>query len=107
MGGFTPGPWKSNCFLVVATSRPGGLHGGQEICHTGGGRTNGDEAEANAALIAAAPTQHEEMVRYLPILERAEADPEIWNKLTAGTGIATANGYRHAINQALGKKDGQ
>lgn len=58
-----------------------------------------------ARLIAVAPLQHDEMVRYLPILERAEADPEIWNKLTAGTGIATANGYRHAINQALGRKD--
>lgn len=41
-----------------------------------------------------------EMARYLPILERAEANPEIWAKLTAGTGIATANGYRHAMKLA-------
>lgn len=57
---------------------------------------------ANARLIAAAPTQHEEMVRFLPIIERAEADPELWAKLTAGTGIATANAYRAAIARATG-----
>lgn len=54
----------------------------------------------NARLIAAAPTQHEEMVRFLPIIERAESDPELWTRLTAGTGIATANGYRAAIAKA-------
>jgi hypothetical protein len=43
---------------------------------------------------------HGEMIRYLIILERAEADPEIWAKLTACTGIATINGYRHAIELA-------
>ncbi len=40
-----------------------------------------------------------EMVRYLPVIERAEQDPELWARLTAGTGIATANGYREAIRK--------
>lgn len=61
-----------------------------------------EEAKANARLIAAAPTQNEEMLRYLPIIERAEADPELWQRLTEGTGIATANGYRAAIAKAKG-----
>ena len=51
---FTPGPWKSNCFLVTDTSGVG-MYGGREICHTGGGRGTSDESEANARLIAAAP----------------------------------------------------
>jgi hypothetical protein len=60
-------------------------------------------AEANARLIAAAPDQHAEMKRYLPILERAEADPQLWERLTAGLGIATLNGYRAAIAKAEGR----
>lgn len=56
--------------------------------------------EDDARLIAAAPTQHEELVRFLPIIERAEADPELWARLTEGTGIATANAYRAAIQKA-------
>jgi hypothetical protein len=39
-----------------------------------------------------------EMKRYLPVLERAEADPELWQRLTQGTGIATLNGYRNALS---------
>ena len=58
------------------------------------------EAKANARLIAAAPEQHAEMLRYLPVLERAEAEPELWERLTAGLGIATLNGYRAAIAKA-------
>ena len=61
-----------------------------------------DETRANARLIAAAPEQHAEMLRYLPVLERAEADPELWERLTAGLGIATLNGYRAAIAKATG-----
>ena len=38
--------------------------------------------------------------RYLEVLERAEAEPELWARLTAGTGIATLNGLRHAISKA-------
>jgi hypothetical protein len=41
-----------------------------------------------------------EMERILPVLERAEADPDIWHRLTAGTGIATLNGFRTALRQA-------
>lgn len=58
------------------------------------------EREANARLIAAAPTQHEEMLRFLPVIERAEADPDLWARLTDGLGIATANAYRAAIAKA-------
>ncbi len=59
--------------------------------------------EGIARLISAAPTQYEEMLRYLPIIERAEADTELWERLTDGTGIATANGYRAAIAKATGE----
>jgi hypothetical protein len=48
--------------------------------------------EMTAALV-------NEMIRYLPVIEEAESNPEIWNKLTKGTGIATANGYRAAIKK--------
>lgn len=58
------------------------------------------EAFANASLITAAPDQHEEMVRHLTILERLEADPELWARMTKGTGIATLNAYRAAIAKA-------
>jgi hypothetical protein len=44
-----------------------------------------------------------EMLRYLPLIERAEADPALWARLTAGTGIATANGYRAAVGKATAK----
>lgn len=37
---------------------------------------------------------------YLPILERAENRPEILNELVCGTGVATMNAYRKAIEQA-------
>lgn len=56
-------------------------------------------------LIAAARLQHQEMQRYLPVLERAEADPALWDSLTAGLGIATLAGYRHAIATAEGKHE--
>jgi hypothetical protein len=41
----------------------------------------------------------EEMKRYLPVIEALENEPELWNRFTKGTGIATANGYRNAISQ--------
>lgn len=63
-----------------------------------------EEEYSNLLLLAAAPDQHSEMLRYLPVLERAEADPEIWEKLTAGLGIATLNGYRAAIAKATGEE---
>ncbi len=50
-------------------------------------------------LFAASPVLLAEMVRYLPVIERAEQDPELWARLTTGTGIATANGYREAIRK--------
>jgi hypothetical protein len=41
----------------------------------------------------------EEMKRYLPVIEALENEPELWNRFTKGTGIATANGYRNAISK--------
>lgn len=43
-----------------------------------------------------------ELQRFLPVIEAAEKDPEVWALLTQGTGIATANGYRNAISRAQG-----
>lgn len=59
----------------------------------------------NAFLIAAAPDMYEEMRRYLPVLERLEAEPELWFRFTEGTGIATLNGYRHALRKAEGEEE--
>lgn len=44
-----------------------------------------------------------EMKRHLPILERIMDMPELWESITGGTGIATLNGYRAAIEG--GKND--
>lgn len=57
---FTPGPWVANCFLIVAPDAFGpnsGMYGGLEIAHTGmiGRNKPGEQAEADARLIAAAP----------------------------------------------------
>jgi hypothetical protein len=90
---FTPGPWgKVGCAILcdgIDIARVYQPYGVSDETHT-----------ANARLIAAAPTQHAELLRYLPVLERAEADPELWARLTAGTGIATLNGYRAALAKA-------
>lgn len=40
-----------------------------------------------------------EMLRYLPLIEKAERWSSTWAFLTEGTGIATANGYRAALQQ--------
>lgn len=40
-----------------------------------------------------------EMLRYLPLIEKAEQYRHTWTFLTEGTGIATANGYRAALQQ--------
>ena len=54
-------------------------------------------ARALAAAERDAALMRQEMKRYLPIIERAESDTETWTLLTLGTGVATANGYRHAL----------
>ena len=56
MAEFTTGPWKNNCFRVVAPGVPGGMYGGREVCDTGQGRGSSEECEANAILIAQAPS---------------------------------------------------
>jgi hypothetical protein len=38
-----------------------------------------------------------EMKRYLPVLEAMESNHSGWEWYTAGTGIATLNGYRAAL----------
>lgn len=40
-----------------------------------------------------------EMLRYLPVINMAEKYHHTWAFLTEGTGIATANGYRAALQQ--------
>lgn len=40
-----------------------------------------------------------EMLRYLPLIEKAEQYHHTWSFLTEGTGIATANSYRAALQQ--------
>lgn len=40
-----------------------------------------------------------EMLRYLPVINKAEQYHHTWAFLTEGTGIATANGYRAALGQ--------
>jgi len=39
------------------------------------------------------------MLRYLPIIEKAERWASTWAFVTEGTGIATANSYREALQQ--------
>lgn len=39
------------------------------------------------------------MLRYLPIIDRAERYHHTWAFLTGGTGISTANSYREALQQ--------
>jgi hypothetical protein len=40
-----------------------------------------------------------EMRRHLEILERAERDRFLWDRLATGTGVATLNGYRAALEE--------
>ncbi len=108
MSKHTHGPWIRDDKLVYAIMHAG-WRKGEELFKNRfwtwvyfDNDVSDEEAESTCCLIAAAPTQHEEMLRYLPIIERAEADPELWERLTAGTGIATANGYRAAIAKATG-----
>ena len=53
--------------------------------------------KAEVAQSARIAKLESEMRRYLPVIERAEQVPGLWGELTAGTGIATANGYRAAL----------
>ena len=99
MSKYTSGPW--HVVEGAAYSQIEAMDG-PLICFAA---SNNWDGKANARLIAAAPDQHQQMLRYLPIIERAESDPKIWHKLTAGLGIATANGYRAAIAKATGGEE--
>jgi hypothetical protein len=113
----TPGPWtvkhseSKTAFNVIGAA----LGGKYKIARCPYLSTNGmypetdrrdkAEAEANAQLIAGSPTLLSEMKRYLPVFELLEKnEPEMWDFLTQGTGIATLNGYRNAIAKAEGKE---
>jgi hypothetical protein len=99
---YTPGPWFVEAvgnFIQVMNGEEG------ERSHIATLFTstmdNKEQQPFNAKLIAASPIMYSEMVRYYPILERLERDfPEVWDKLTKGTGIATRNGYKNAIQKA-------
>ncbi len=62
------------------------------------------QQKANARLIAASPTLLSEMERYLPVIEFLENRSDLWDEATRGTGIATANSYRHSIAKATGEE---
>lgn len=40
-----------------------------------------------------------EMLRYLPVIEKAERWSSTWAFVTEGTGIVTANSYREVLGQ--------
>lgn len=108
MSQHTPGPWhwsgsSAGYGSLVSDS---GVEVLADIDYEGL-NLHGDDKEADACLIAAAPTLFSEMCRYLPVLERAESEPEIWSKLTEGLGVATLNGYRAAIAKVVGETDGR
>lgn len=96
----TPGPWR--------TSKPREEFGlvwarDVEVARSSDYQSL-EEQRANARLISAAPEMLSEMKRYLPLLERIEADPSLWERATVSLGIATLNGYRAAISKATGEQ---
>lgn len=101
----TPGEWYQQDTTVYALN-DNSCNRFQALVSSGfqdtNTRTDQTEIAANVTLIAAAPTMLKEMGRYLPILQRAEANPELWEQLTEGLGIATTNGYYEALNRAVG-----
>lgn len=94
----TPGPWRVEENEYHFTIDDGSLEG-FFIARISKVWRN---ALPNTRLIAAAPTMRQEMERYLPVLEWLETMPEIWQRATQGTGIATLNGYKAAITKAQG-----
>jgi hypothetical protein len=77
----TPGPWKSDTFVVTAPHQHGkSFWGTREICHTGEGRGESKESEANARLIALAP-DHAIVARLLASKKmRWENGSTNWNR---------------------------
>jgi len=114
----TLGPWKTGSThcdsrnrsfstAIYAPSETGSDRIGESWASFEGSRfltkRTSDQARvtslANAKLMAAAPELLKEMERYLPVLERLEKMAQ-WDSCTEGLGIATANGFRNAINKA-------
>jgi len=58
-----------------------------------------------AALAERCERLEAEMRRFLVVIEGAEGDSETWDRLTYGTGIATANAYRAALSPSSGGGD--
>ena len=81
MSKHTPGPWRNDCFMVLAPPNVGNYKG-REICHTGGHDIrDGNESEANARLIAAAPdllAACEQLMEYLKLLPLDENNDAAW-----------------------------
>ena len=96
------GPWSydAESGLVLTKDRAGDWTATSPYCATEVCSVNPLDGISNGHLIAAAPTMQREMNRYLPVLKRAEADPILWQQLTAGLGIATLNGYHAALAKA-------
>jgi hypothetical protein len=107
-GTHTPGEWAlgGHCLSsVIVCTVPRGHPDAKHLCgdYAVIAEFKGPNWAANARLASAAPNLYAEMLRYLPIIEAVERDPEMWQRLTVGTGIATANGYRAALSKAEGR----
>jgi hypothetical protein len=93
----TQGPWK----VFETPNDPDFTH---EIAGIASVYAASGKSEGNARLISAAPELLSELQRYLPVIEYLESKPELWGEVAYPLGIATANGYRHAIAKATGEE---
>lgn len=103
----TKGPWLRDGNTIYALHGAGSERRNRFTAHVQmdpSARQFEEEAEANACLMAGALGMLATMKGYLPIIEALEASPRVWARFAAGTGIATANGYRAAIAKAEGRK---
>jgi hypothetical protein len=100
LAGHTPGPWRASIDLRTGAFTIEDDNRIAVLCSRADWDHRAAESAANARLIAAAPDLLSEMKRYLPLLERLEAEPALWERLTVSLGIATLNGYRAAIAKA-------
>lgn len=100
----TPGPWTASCFLVTASN-------GREVTHTGllgrrrsshAEQSGGDEDEANAHLIAAAPDLLKALETYLA-WEGAEVSPDRNHAACVAMLTAAESMARAAIAKAKGE----
>ena len=107
--GVTPGPWELSGKVDESGQRTisgkGWVNFARVTTRMAGESEDCSDGTANANLIAAAPDLLKEMERMLVVIQRIEDElPATWAEATQGTGIATSNGYRVAINNAKGVK---